>query len=139
MHADCRRLFVSHHTFRYDRVYDERTSSRDVYAGSVAPLVALAASSKSATVLMYGQTGSGKTFTMRAIFEAAAADLFAAIDVAAGDVITCAYAELAQLGTHRLSDRRIYGHVGHEGVSVGLAVFDEFLDVADFGGEVTQL
>ena len=98
MHADCRRLFVSHHTFRYDRVYDERTSSRDVYAGSVAPLVALAASSKSATVLMYGQTGSGKTFTMRAIFEAAAADLFAAIDVAAGDVITCAYAELAQGG-----------------------------------------
>ena len=65
MHPDCRRLFVSHNTFTFDRVYDEHCSSADVYAGSVAPLVSMAATQcKAATVLMYGQTGSGKTFTM---------------------------------------------------------------------------
>ena len=98
MHADCRRLFVDHITFRYDRVYDEHAASADLYAGSVAPLVAFAAQSRHATVLMYGQTGSGKTYTMRAIFEAAAQDLFAAIDVAAGDTLTCAYAEIGPDG-----------------------------------------
>ena len=53
---------------------------------------------RQATVLMYGQTGSGKTYTMRGIFEAAAQDLFAALDVAAGDIMTCAYAEIGPDG-----------------------------------------
>ena len=51
MHPDCRRLFVSHNTFTFDRVYDEHCSSADVYAGSVAPLVSMAATQcKAATV-----------------------------------------------------------------------------------------
>ena len=98
MHPDCRRLYVGHNSFDFDRVYDQHASSRDVYQGSVAPLVRLATVAKAATVLMYGQTGSGKTFTMRAIFEAAAVDLFGAIDVANGDRVTLAYAELGPGG-----------------------------------------
>ena len=47
---------------------------------------------------MYGQTGSGKTFTMRAIFAAAAADIFSLIDTHAGDYVTMSYAELGGNG-----------------------------------------
>ena len=68
-----------------------------MYRGSVQSLVEEAArESRCATVLMYGQTGSGKTFTMRAIFEAAAASIFAL--VGPGDTVSLAYAELGPSG-----------------------------------------
>ena len=68
--ADCRHLFISHHSFAFDRVFDGRTSSEAVYADAVAPLVRLAAHGEApACIMMYGQTGSGKTYTMRAIHQ----------------------------------------------------------------------
>jgi hypothetical protein len=73
LYADCRRMFVEHRSFRFDRVYDENANSLEVYGESVAPMVRRATDGFASTVLMYGQTGSGKTFTMRAIFEAACA------------------------------------------------------------------
>ncbi|KAL1503167.1 hypothetical protein AB1Y20_011226 [Prymnesium parvum] len=99
MHPDCRRLYVAHHSFGFDRVYDEHTSSEVVYEDAVKSLVVQAASSaRDITVLMYGQTGSGKTYTMSAISAASARDLFAAIDVARGDTVTMSYAELGPSG-----------------------------------------
>ena len=75
--ADCRRLFISHHTFSFDRVFDGKTSSEAVYADAVAPLVRLAARGDApACILMYGQTGSGKTYTMRAIHQLMTQELF---------------------------------------------------------------
>lgn len=38
MHADCRRTFIDHKTFRFDRVFDEHASSEEVYVESVRPL-----------------------------------------------------------------------------------------------------
>eukprot|EP00966_Prymnesium_polylepis_P108825 2519055-Prymnesium_polylepis.1 len=38
MHPDCRRLFVAHHSFGFDRVFDEGCSSEAVYADAVEPL-----------------------------------------------------------------------------------------------------
>ena len=76
LYPDCRRLYINHSSFRFDRVFNEHASSAEVYAESVAPLVKRATTSLPSTVLMYGQTGSGKTFTMRAIFAAAAQDIF---------------------------------------------------------------
>lgn len=98
LYPDCRRLYIAHNTFRFDRVYDEGASSADVYGESVAPLVHRATTSRPSTVLMYGQTGSGKTYTMRAIFAAAAHDIFKWIDTEAGDYVTVAYAELGGSG-----------------------------------------
>ena len=40
MHPDCAHLFINHHTFGFDRVFDEHMSSSDVYRESVARLVA---------------------------------------------------------------------------------------------------
>ena len=47
---------------------------------------------------MIRTTGSGKTYTMRAIFAAAAAELFTLIDSSAGDVASVAFCELGGSG-----------------------------------------
>ncbi|WP_354141984.1 hypothetical protein [Bradyrhizobium sp. RT11b] len=60
-------------------------------------------------------------------------------DILAAEDVRLADAERAQLGAHRSRDRRIYAHVGHEGVGVGLARFDQFLDMADLSREVADL
>ena len=63
--ADCRRLFISHHTLAFDRVFDGRTASEAVYADAVAPLVRLAARGEApACILMYGQTGRWAALTL---------------------------------------------------------------------------
>lgn len=106
LYADCRRLYVEHKSFRFDRVYDEEASSLDVYNESVKPLVQRAAlTARASTVLMYGQTGSGKTFTMRAIFAAAAEELFNCIAPEEGDYITVAYSELGGAGARDMLNK----------------------------------
>ena len=72
-----RRVEVSATRARFDRVYGEHSSSSDVYAGSVAPLIARVAHSHAATILFHGHAGSGKSFTMRHLVDAAAHELFA--------------------------------------------------------------
>ena len=101
--ADCRRLFIAHHTLAFDRVFDGRTASEAVYADAVAPLVRLAARGEApACILMYGQTGSGKTYTMRAIHQLMTRELFGGahplVDLAAGDEVTLSCIELATSG-----------------------------------------
>ena len=86
MHADCRHMLLDHHRFAFDRVFGPRCGNDAVYAATAAPLVADVAATPGAfaTVLMYGQTGSGKTYTMSAIYERAARDLFAALAAKGG-------------------------------------------------------
>ena len=106
LYSDCRRLYIEHKSFRFDRVYDEQASSADVYGESVTPLVQRACrTARASTVLMYGQTGSGKTFTMRAIFELAAEEIFRTIDVAKGDYVTVAFAELGGSGARDMLNK----------------------------------
>ena len=70
---------MNHHEFGYNAVFGDAATNDTVYAGSAAPLVREAASGGHAAVMMYGQTGSGKTYTMSAIYERAAAELFATV------------------------------------------------------------
>ena len=77
LRLDARHMYVDHHGFPFDAVFDERHDTEEVYRRAVAPLVA--ASQKRggrAAVVAFGQTGTGKTFTMTRIAELAAADLF---------------------------------------------------------------
>ncbi|EQC30631.1 hypothetical protein SDRG_11686 [Saprolegnia diclina VS20] len=54
---------ASETSFVVDKVFDERTSQRDVYY-EIAPLVTSALDGYNVCILAYGQTGSGKTHTM---------------------------------------------------------------------------
>eukprot|EP00929_Paragymnodinium_shiwhaense_P024340 TRINITY_DN15006_c0_g1_i4.p1 TRINITY_DN15006_c0_g1~~TRINITY_DN15006_c0_g1_i4.p1 ORF type:complete len:910 (-),score=161.76 TRINITY_DN15006_c0_g1_i4:216-2945(-) len=76
MHADMKNMFMNHHDFLFDEVFDERANNDMVYAGTVQDLVKLTLAGGSATAMMYGQTGSGKTYTMSSIYERVARDLF---------------------------------------------------------------
>ncbi|XP_064078356.1 kinesin-II 95 kDa subunit-like isoform X2 [Macrobrachium nipponense] len=55
---------TSEKLFKFENVFDERSSQEEVYKMAVAPLVSEVAEGHRATVLAYGQTGSGKTYTM---------------------------------------------------------------------------
>ena len=91
LYPDCRRLYVEH---------------MDVYSESVSPLVQRACqTARASTVLMYGQTGSGKTYTMRAIFAAAADEIFRCIDVASGDYVTVCFSELGGSGARDMLNK----------------------------------
>lgn len=98
MEADMRRMYMDHHEFDFDTVFDEKATNDEVYAGTAAGLVRLAAGGGQATVLMYGQTGSGKTYTMSSVYERAAADLFGMLggELTDGTVqISMSFVELA--------------------------------------------
>ena len=70
-------LYMVHRQFRFDTVFGELCSNDDVYDASAKQLVqASLRPGGEGTVLMYGQTGSGKTYTMTAIYERAARDIF---------------------------------------------------------------
>eukprot|EP01052_Picozoa_sp_SAG31_P050685 SAG31_NODE_11682_length_1007_cov_1.026432_1_plen_164_part_10 len=76
MRADMRKMFMDHHDFSFDQVFDEHCGNDTVYAAAAEPLVRAAGAGGCATAMMFGQTGSGKTYTMGAIYRRAAADLF---------------------------------------------------------------
>merc|ERR1719183_3212773 len=78
-HADLVRMFVQHSGFSFPRAFGAASSNEDVYAESGWPLVSHALGGQLGTLFMFGQTGSGKTYTMSAIMELAARDIFAAI------------------------------------------------------------
>ena len=81
MHKDMKKMFMNHHEFQFDQVFDEKTDNNDVYTSAVAPLTKFAAVDGGyCTCLVYGQTGSGKTFTMSSIYRNAAEDLFAQLN-----------------------------------------------------------
>mmetsp|Transcript_8244 Transcript_8244/g.15526 ORF Transcript_8244/g.15526 Transcript_8244/m.15526 type:complete len:1385 (+) Transcript_8244:75-4229(+) len=51
--------------FTFDRVFDENTTTRDIYDQSCKDLVRDFVHGVSGSVILYGQTGTGKTFTMQ--------------------------------------------------------------------------
>jgi len=101
MRPDCRNLLINHHSFTFDRVFDEEATTDEVYSAEVLPLVRRAAAgSVAATVLMYGQTGSGKTFTMAGLHSRLCDDLFASLSPA--DEVTATLTELGVGGARDL-------------------------------------
>lgn len=62
--------------YQYNRVFDESSTSEQVYTEAASSLVGAAVTGYNGTVFAYGQTGSGKTFTMQAVMACAAKDLF---------------------------------------------------------------
>ncbi|CAM9487970.1 unnamed protein product, partial [Sphacelaria rigidula] len=51
--------------FTYDRIFDERSSTQEVYDGVARGLVNSVIRGLNSTIFAYGQTSSGKTFTMQ--------------------------------------------------------------------------
>lgn len=80
MRPDMRHMYMDHHEFKFDAVFNEEATNDDVYQSAAAPLVRQAAGGGYATAMMFGQTGSGKTYTMGGIYERACAELFARIE-----------------------------------------------------------
>jgi kinesin family protein 2/24 len=76
MHADMKTKQVQPVVFKCTAAFDERASSVNVYRTTTMPLVQQVKQGGVATLLMFGQTGSGKTFTMTAMEELLAADVF---------------------------------------------------------------
>jgi len=91
MHPDMVRLFMNHHDFVFDEAFGETADNDMVYMGTSRELVLEACQGSQGTVMMYGQTGSGKTYTMSAIYQRAANDLFAHAD---GKLVTVCFVEL---------------------------------------------
>jgi len=79
MHPDMIHMFMNHHDFVFDEAFDESADNTSVYTGTVQQLVQAALQGEDGTVMMYGQTGSGKTYTMTAIYQLVARDLFAEV------------------------------------------------------------
>jgi kinesin family protein 2/24 len=76
--------YCDHNTFEFDRAFDERSSTEDVYRHAAAPLVRYVCGGgvgqvPRGTVFAYGQTGSGKTFTMGGIQRMVAEDVFSTL------------------------------------------------------------
>ncbi len=80
MRPDMRHMYMDHHEFKFDQVFDESATNDNVYDSAAAPLVRHAASGGYATAMMFGQTGSGKTYTMGGIYERACAELFTRLE-----------------------------------------------------------
>jgi kinesin family protein 2/24 len=76
MQPDMRNMFVNHHDFSFDEVFEETIDNEEVYDRSASEIVQAAALGGHGTVMMYGQTGSGKTYTMSSFYKQAADELF---------------------------------------------------------------
>lgn len=83
--ADLKTAFITHIHYGFDCVFPEDVSNEVVYAQTAQPLVQIAMNGGMATMFMFGQTGSGKTFTMTAIEDFAAHDLFANRETEGGE------------------------------------------------------
>ena len=68
--------YLSTNEFSFDHSFDELDDNESVYKNTAQPLIPFVCSGGNATVFAYGQTGSGKTYTMTAIQEMAALDIF---------------------------------------------------------------
>ncbi|KAL3911812.1 MAG: hypothetical protein SGILL_007136 [Bacillariaceae sp.] len=69
--------FLSHTAFQFDHAFDEDSTTDQIYVATTMPLLDHVISTQGrATCFCYGQTGSGKTYTMSAIQEMLARDLY---------------------------------------------------------------
>ena len=71
MHADLRRMHMTHAEFGVCEAFGDGDATDDVCARGIGPLLDYVRRGGCSTCFMYGQTGSGKSFTMRGIEEAA--------------------------------------------------------------------
>ena len=62
--------------FAYDEIFEGSATNHDVHRGVVAPMVDEALLGKNATIFAYGQTGSGKTYTIDAMMDMTADQIF---------------------------------------------------------------
>ena len=78
MHANMKDMLMTHHSFSFYRVFNEKCSNDEVYKDLIQPLVHSSFSSvpRVHTVLVYGQTGSGKTYTISSMYTQMAHDIF---------------------------------------------------------------
>lgn len=76
MHADMKRMLLTHIRFPCDRAFTATATNEEVYEEAAAHFVRTASEGGIATMFMYGQTGSGKTYTMGSIIETATKHLF---------------------------------------------------------------
>lgn len=84
---------ILHTLFPYDGVFDGSATNEDTYRVVGRPLLENALGGNLATLFVFGQTGSGKTYTMRAIEEIAAKELFERLGN--GAEVSVTYFELA--------------------------------------------
>ncbi len=78
MHANMKDMLMTHYSFNFYRVFNEKCSNAEVYKDLIEPLVHSSFSSipRFNTVLVYGQTGSGKTYTISSMYTQMAHDIF---------------------------------------------------------------
>ena len=67
---------MNHHTFRFDRCFDEKCTSEQVYDETAEGPLRAACAGGQGTIMMFGQTGSGKTYTMSTMYERVAKEIF---------------------------------------------------------------
>ncbi|GAA0170389.1 hypothetical protein LIER_40948 [Lithospermum erythrorhizon] len=68
--------------YTFDRVFDQRSTTRNVYNEGARDVALSALSGINATIFAYGQTSSGKTYTMKGIAENAIQDIYHHIQIA---------------------------------------------------------
>jgi len=71
-------------SYTFDAVYGPAAGNEDVYRDAASPLVRSAMTGVNGTLFAYGQTGSGKTYTVKAVMEAATAQVFDCIKATPG-------------------------------------------------------
>jgi len=76
--ADLKTPFITHHRWLFDDVFDKDADNTRVYSETLKGMVAHAGNNGTGCMFMFGQTGSGKTFTMDALTQQAAEDIFRA-------------------------------------------------------------
>jgi centromeric protein E len=70
--------------YAFDAVFGPAVGNEAVYGRAASPLVRSAMAGVNATLFAYGQSGSGKTHTIKAVLEAASAEVFEVIKATPG-------------------------------------------------------
>ena len=70
--------------YTFDAVFGPAAGNDTVYKDAASPLVRSAMAGVNGTLFAYGQTGSGKTYTMKAVMDAATAEVFECIKATPG-------------------------------------------------------
>lgn len=68
MHSDMKRMFLKHYEFKFDRIFNEKSSNDEVYLETTASMMQFAVDGGFATCLMYGQTGSGMWWKLNLLY-----------------------------------------------------------------------
>ena len=71
-------------SYTFDAVFGPAAGNEAVYKDAASPLVRSAMAGVNGTLFAYGQTGSGKTFTIKAVMDAATAEVFECIKATPG-------------------------------------------------------